>query len=212
MNLHEYQGKEILKKNGVAIQEGIAVTTLRDAIEAATSLKQQTGTECWVVKAQIHAGGRGKGGGVKVATSMDKLKEKVTDILGMTLVTPQTGPAGKKVNKILIAQDVYTGDAAKRKEFYMSILLDREKKQNVIIYSTEGGMEIEEVAAKTPEKIQKEWVDPKGMLQPFQARKIAFNFGLSGEAFKNMTKFVTNMYSAYINSDAALIEINPQKK
>lgn len=212
MNLHEYQGKEILKKNGVPVQEGIAVATLTDALEAAKSLKQQTGTDCWVVKAQIHAGGRGKGGGVKVATSMDKLKEKVNDILGMTLVTPQTGSAGKKVNKVLIAEDVYGGEASQRKEIYMSILLDREKKQNVIIYSTEGGMEIEEVAAKTPEKIQKEWIDPKGMLQPFQARKIAFNLGLSGTAFKNMVKFVTNMYAAYIESDASMIEINPVLK
>ncbi|MEI7801260.1 MAG: ADP-forming succinate--CoA ligase subunit beta [Bacteroidota bacterium] len=212
MNLHEYQAKEILKKHGVVVQEGIAVSNLHDAIEAAESLKQTTGTQCWVVKAQIHAGGRGKGGGVKVATSMEKLKEKVGDILGMTLITPQTGPAGKKVNKVLIAQDVYLGEADQRKEFYMSMLLDREKKQNVIIYSTEGGMEIEEVAATHPEKIQKEWVDPKGMLQPFQARKIAFNLGLSGEAFRNMVKFVTNMYNAYVISDAAMMEINPVLK
>ncbi len=212
MNLHEYQGKELLKKNGVPIQEGIAVATLHDAVEAAENLKQTTGTTCWVVKAQIHAGGRGKGGGVKVATSMDKLKEKVTDILGMTLITPQTGPAGKKVNKVLIAQDVYGGEPEQRKEFYMSILLDREKKQNVIIYSTEGGMEIEEVADKHPEKIQKEWIDPKGMLQAFQARKIAYNLGLSGDAFKNMVKFVGNLYLAYINSDAAMLEINPVLK
>ena len=212
MNLHEYQGKEILKKNGVPIQEGIAVATLHDAVEAAENLKQTTGTTCWVVKAQIHAGGRGKGGGVKVATSMDKLKEKVTDILGMTLITAQTGPAGKKVNKVLIAQDVYGGEPEQRKEFYMSILLDREKKQNVIIYSTEGGMEIEEVADKHPEKIQKEWVDPKGMLQAFQARKIAYNLGLSGDAFKNMVKFVGSLYNAYINSDAAMLEINPVLK
>ncbi len=212
MNLHEYQGKEILKKNGVLTQEGIAVSTLDDAIKAAISLQQSTGTTCWVVKAQIHAGGRGKGGGVKVATSMDKLKEKVTDILGMTLITPQTGPAGKKVSTILIAQDVYGGEAEQRKEFYMSILLDREKKQNVIIYSTEGGMEIEEVADKHPEKIQKEWIDPKGMLQAFQARKIAFNLGLSGDAFKNMVKFVGNLYKAYVTSDATMLEINPVLK
>ncbi len=210
MNLHEYQGKEILKKNGVAIQEGVAVESVDAAIEAAKTLQQQTGTAVWVVKAQVHAGGRGKGGGVKVATSLDKVKEKATDILGMQLVTPQTGPGGKKVNKILIAQDVYTGEAADRKEFYMSVLLDREKKRNVIIYSTEGGMEIEEVAAHTPEKIQKEWVDPKSDgLQPFQARKIAFNLGLTGEAFKNMVKFATGIYKAYTSSDAALLEINP---
>ncbi len=212
MNLHEYQGKEILKKNGVTVQEGIAVDTIDAALEAAKTLEKQTGTKVWVVKAQVHAGGRGKGGGVKVATSMEKVKEKSTDILGMQLVTPQTGAAGKKVHKILIAQDVYLGDEKDRKEFYMSILLDREKKRNVIIYSTEGGMEIEEVAAHMPEKIQKEWVDPKGELQPFQARKIAFNLGLSGDAFKNMVKFVTNLYKAYLSADAAMFEINPVLK
>lgn len=212
MNLHEYQGKEILKSNGVTIQNGIAATTVNEAIEAAKTLHSQTGTNVWVVKAQVHAGGRGKAGGVKVATSLDKVEEKAKQILGMTLVSPQTGPKGKVVHKILIAEDVYYGDEAKRKEYYISILLDRQKKENVIMYSTEGGMEIEEVAAHTPELIFKEWVDPIGKLQPFQARKIAFNLGLTGEANKNMTKFVTNLYNAYVNSDASLLEINPVLK
>ncbi len=212
MNLHEYQGKELLKKYGVTVQEGIVVDKKEDAQAAAKKLQEQTGTKVWVVKAQIHAGGRGKGGGVKVATSLEKLQEKTNDILGMTLITPQTGPEGKKVNKILIAQDVYDGEETRRKEFYMSVLLDRAKKQNVIIYSTEGGMEIEEVAAHNPDAICKEWIDPKVGIQPFQARKIAFNLGLSGDAFKNMVKFVTALYKAYIGTDAAMFEINPVLK
>jgi succinyl-CoA synthetase beta subunit len=212
MNLHEYQGKEILKSFGVRIQEGIAVDTVDAAIEAAKTLQAQTGTNVWVVKAQIHAGGRGKGGGVKVATSMDALKEKASAILGMQLITPQTGPQGKKVNKILIAQDVYYDGPNKPKEFYMSVLLDRASGKNVIIYSTEGGMEIEEVAEHTPHLIHKELVDPKVGLQAFQTRKIAFNLGLQGEAVKEMTKFVSALYKAYTDSDAAMFEINPLLK
>jgi succinyl-CoA synthetase beta subunit len=209
MNLHEYQAKELIKKYGVAIQEGIAVDTVDDALKAATNLQEQTGTKAWVVKAQIHAGGRGKGGGVKVATTMEKVREKANDILGMTLVTPQTGVQGRKVRKILIAQDVYDGDAASRKEFYVSMLTDRARKCNVIIYSTEGGMEIEEVAHKAPEKIHKEYIDPQTGLLAFQARKIAFNLGLNGEAYKNMVGFISNLYKAFIGIDASLIEINP---
>lgn len=212
MNLHEYQGKQILKSNGVAIQEGIAANTVAEAVEAAKTLHVSTGTNVWVIKAQVHAGGRGKAGGVKVATSLEKVEEKAAQILGMTLISPQTGPKGKVVHKVLVAEDVYYGDEAKRKEYYIGILLDRQKKENVIMYSTEGGMEIEEVAAKTPHLIFKEWVDPMDGLQPFQARKIAFNLGLSGDAYKNMTKFVTNLYNAYIKSDAALLEINPVLK
>jgi succinyl-CoA synthetase beta subunit len=212
MNLHEYQGKEILKSNGVTIQNGIAATTVAEAVEAAKTLQKNTGTKVWVVKAQVHAGGRGKAGGVKVATSLEKVEEKAKQILGMTLVSPQTGPKGKVVHKVLVAEDVYYGDEAKRKEYYISILLDRQKKENVIMYSTEGGMEIEEVAAKTPQLIFKEWIDSIGGLQPFQSRKIAFNLGLSGDAYKNMTKFVTNLYNAYIKSDASLLEINPVLK
>lgn len=212
MNIHEYQGKSILKSYGVAIQEGIVATNVSEAMEAAKTLQQQTGTQWWVVKAQIHAGGRGKGGGVKLAKSLDELKEKAGAIIGMQLVTPQTGAAGKRVNKVLIAQDVYYPGASKTAEFYLSVLLNRQTGRNIIMYSTEGGMDIEEVAAKTPEKIFKEEVDPKTGLQGFQARKIAFNLGLSGNAFKEMTKFVTALYKAYENCDASLFEINPVLK
>lgn len=209
MNLHEHQAKELLKKYGAKIQEGIAVETVDDAIKAGNTLTEQTGTQWYVVKAQVHAGGRGKGGGVKLAKNADELKQKATDILGMTLVTPQTGPQGKIVNRILIAQDVYYGDQEKIKEFYVSILLDRTTKKNVIIYSTEGGMEIEEVAETHPEKVHKEYVDPLIGIQGFQCRRIAFNLGLEGNAFKEMVKFVENIYNAYVGGDATLVEINP---
>jgi succinyl-CoA synthetase beta subunit len=209
MNLHEHQAKELLKKYGAKIQEGIAVETVDDVIKAGKTLTEQTGTQWYVVKAQVHAGGRGKGGGVKLAKNADELKQKAADILGMTLVTPQTGPQGKIVNRILIAQDVYYGDQEKIKEFYVSILLDRTTKKNVIIYSTEGGMEIEEVAETHPEKVHKEYVDPLIGIQGFQCRRIAFNLGLEGNAFKEMVKFVENIYNAYVGGDATLVEINP---
>jgi succinyl-CoA synthetase beta subunit len=209
MNLHEHQAKELLKKYGAKIQEGIAVETVDDAIKAGKTLTEQTGTQWYVVKAQVHAGGRGKGGGVKLAKNADELKQKAADILGMTLVTPQTGPQGKIVNRVLIAQDVYYGDQEKIKEFYVSILLDRTTKKNVIIYSTEGGMEIEEVAETHPEKVHKEYVDPLIGIQGFQCRRIAFNLGLEGNAFKEMVKFVENIYNAYVGGDATLVEINP---
>ena len=212
MNLHEYQGKELLKRYGVPVQEGIAVESVDAAIEAAKQLKNEKGTKVWVVKAQIHAGGRGKGGGVKVASSLDEVKQKAEKILGMQLVTPQTGSAGKKVRKILIAEDVYYGEEKDRKEFYVSILLDREKNRNVIIYSPEGGMDIEEVAEKSPDKIYKEWVDPKDGLHSYQARKIAFNLGLAGDGYKNMVNYITNIYKAYVDLDASLVEINPTLK
>ena len=212
MNIHEYQGKEILKGYGVAIQEGILAHTADEAVEAAKKLKEQTNTPVWIVKAQVHAGGRGKGGGVKVATSLDAVKEKAEAMIGMTLVTPQTGPEGKLVRKVLIAQDVYYEGPSKPLEFYISVLLDRASGQNVIMYSTEGGMDIEEVAHNTPEKIFKEWVDPKVGLQDFQASKIAFNLGLSGEALKNMVKFITALYKAYDAIDASQFEINPALK
>ena len=212
MNIHEYQGKSILKSFGVAIQEGIVADTPEQAVDAAKELQKQTGTSWWVVKAQIHAGGRGKGGGVKLAKSLDDVKEKATNIIGMQLVTPQTGPQGKKVNKVLIAQDVYYPGPNPTSEFYVSVLLNRQTGRNIIMYSTEGGMDIEEVAAKTPHLIYKEEVDPKVGLQPFQARKIAFNLGLSGNAFKEMTRFVTNLYKAYDAIDASLFEINPVLK
>jgi succinyl-CoA synthetase beta subunit len=209
MNLHEYQGKGILKSYGVDIQEGIAVESVDDAASAAEQLNKETGTEWWVVKAQIHAGGRGKGGGVKLAKNMDELKQVADDILGMQLVTKQTGAEGKKVNKVLVAQDVYYPGESEHEEYYIGILMDREKKRNVIMYSTEGGTEIEEVAEATPEKIFKEYIKPGARLQGFQARKVAFNLGLSGDAFKNMTRFITNLYDAYLGTDATLFEVNP---
>lgn len=216
MNLHEYQAKELLKKYNVPVQEGFACSTPQEAEEAYRTIKTTYGSNFAVVKAQIHAGGRGKGkiretgiNGVKVAKSLEEVSEFATKILGGTLVTVQTGEAGKVVNKIYVAQDMYYDGPSERKEFYLSILLDRSKGQNVIMYSTEGGMDIEEVAHKTPEKIFKEWVHPGGGLAGYQARKIAFNLGLSGEAFKNMTKFVTNLYNAYIGLDCAMLEINP---
>ncbi|MFL5740784.1 MAG: ADP-forming succinate--CoA ligase subunit beta [Flavisolibacter sp.] len=216
MNLHEYQAKELLKKYGVPVQEGIAASTPHEAEEAYRQIKTQYGSNFAVIKAQIHAGGRGKGkvretgvNGVKVVKSLDEITEISQKILGGTLVTIQTGEAGKLVNKILIAQDMYYDGPSERKEFYLSILLDRAKGENVIMYSTEGGMDIEEVAHKTPEKIFKEWVHPSGGLKPYQARKIAFSFGLKGDAFKNMVKFVTNLYNAYVGLDCSMLEINP---
>ncbi len=212
MNIHEYQGKSILKRFGVGIQEGIVAETPEEAVEAAKLLQQQTGTGWWVVKAQIHAGGRGKGGGVKLAKSLDEVKEIAGKILGMTLVTPQTGPEGKFVRKILVAQDVYYPGAEPTKEFYMSVLLDRQTGRNIIIYTTEGGMDIEEVAHATPEKILREEIDPSVGLQGFQARKIAYNLGLTGEANKQMVKFVSALYKAYDSIDASQFEINPVLK
>ncbi|MCL4637551.1 MULTISPECIES: ADP-forming succinate--CoA ligase subunit beta [Olivibacter] len=212
MNIHEYQGKAILKSFGVRIQEGIVADNPEQAVEAAKKLKQDYNSDWVVVKAQIHAGGRGKGGGVKLAKNIDEVREKAKEIIGMQLVTPQTGPAGKKVNKVLIAQDVYYPGASETKEFYMSVLLDRSRGRNIIMYSTEGGMDIEEVAEKTPHLIQKEEIDPSIGLQGFQARKIAFNLGLSGAAFKDMTKFVAALYKAYEATDSSQFEINPVLK
>lgn len=212
MNIHEYQGKEILKKYGVKIQEGIVADTPEGALAAAKKLNAETGTSWYVVKAQIHAGGRGKGGGVKLAKSLDQVTELSKQILGMQLITKQTGPEGKKVHKVLISQDVYYPGASQPKEYYMCILLDRATSKNVIMASTEGGMDIEEVAEKTPEKIVKEWIDPKVGLQGFQARKLAFKLGLEGEAFKDMVKFITQLYKAYEGTDASMFEINPVLK
>lgn len=216
MNLHEYQAKELLKKYNVPVQEGMACGTVHEAEEAYRQIKNQTANNFAVVKAQIHAGGRGKGKingseqrGVAVGKSLEDITQIAKNILGGTLVTLQTGPAGKKVNKILVAQDVYYPGPNPVKEFYLSILLDRSKGQNVIIYSTEGGMNIEDVAHNTPERIFKEWIHPGSDLPGFQARKIAFNLGLSGEAFKNCVKFVTNLYNAYTGLDCAMLEINP---
>jgi succinyl-CoA synthetase beta subunit len=212
MNIHEYQGKAILKSFGVSIQEGILAETVEQAVEAAQVMKSQYNSDWVVVKAQIHAGGRGKGGGVKLAKNTAEVKERASQILGMQLITPQTGPKGKKVNKVLIAQDVYYPGPSKHQEFYMSVLLDRAKGCNTIVYSTEGGMDIEHVAETTPDKIWREPIHPAIGLQAFQARKIAFNLGLSGNAFKQMVQFVTALYTAYSEIDAALFEINPVLK
>ena len=219
MNLHEYQGKSILQKYGVAIQRGIVVEKVEDAVAAAKKLTEETGTGWYVVKAQIHAGGRGKGiveetgsNGVVLAKGIDQVEEKVKGILGGHLETAQTNGKGKLVNKVLLAEDVYYPGEAEVEEFYMSVLLDRDKGRNTIMYSTEGGMDIETVAHDTPHLIYKEEIDPRVGIQGFQARKIAFNLGLSGEAFKQMTKFVVNLYNAYVGCDAAMFEINPVLK
>ena len=212
MNIHEYQAKEILKGYGVRIQEGIVIDSVDNAISAAEQLKAQTGTGWFVVKAQIHAGGRGKGGGVKLAKNLDEVKERVSQILGMQLITHQTGPEGKKVNKVLISEDVYYPGDSEPKEYYLSILLDRAKACNVIMASTEGGMDIEEVAEHSPEKIIKEWIDPGVGLQDFQARKVAFALGLSGVALKEMVKFIQSLYRAYVETDSSMFEINPVLK
>ena len=212
MNIHEYQGKSILKSFGVAIQEGILAETPDQAVEAAKELKLKYNSDWVVLKAQIHAGGRGKGGGIKLAKNLDEVKEKASQILGMYLITPQTSAKGKLVNKVLITQDVYYKGASEIKEFYMSVLLNRAKGRNTIIYSTEGGMDIEHVAEHTPDKIWKEEIDPRIGIQAFQTRKIAFNLGLSGNAFKEMVKFVSALYKAYETIDASLFEINPVLK
>lgn len=212
MNLHEYQAKELLAKYGTPIGPGIVADTPEEAVEAAKKLQADQGSELFVVKAQIHAGGRGKGGGVKLAKSIDEVKEKATDILGMQLITPQTPPEGKKVNKVLVAADVYYPGEHKPKEYYVSILLDRDKSCDVIVVSTEGGVEIEEVAANTPEKIIKEWVDPKVGLQAFQIRKLAAALELSGVAAKSFAKFIASLYKMYVGEECALVEINPALK
>ncbi len=212
MNIHEYQGKAILKSFGVRVQEGIVADTAEQAVEAAKKLKVDYNSDWVVIKAQIHAGGRGKGGGVKLAKNLEEVREKAGQIIGMQLITPQTGPEGKLVSKVLIAQDVYYPGESETKEFYVSVLLDRSRGRNIIMYSTEGGMDIEEVAEHTPHLIFKEEIDPKVGLQGFQARKIAFNLGLSGDAFKDMTKFIASLYKAYEATDSSMFEINPVLK
>ena len=212
MNLHEYQGKELLKNFNVEIQKGYVASTVDEAEKCAKKLSEETGTKIFVVKAQIHAGGRGKGGGVKIAKSIEEVKKLSSDIIGMKLVTPQTSKDGKLVRKVLIAEDVYYDGEFERKEFYVSVLLNRSSSKNMIVYSTEGGVDIEAVAENTPELIFNEEVNPGTGILPFQSRKIAFNLGLKGQAFKNMSKFITNLYNAYVNSDASLFEINPVLK
>ncbi len=212
MNLHEYQGKEILASFGVRVQKGIVAHNAKEAVAAAKQLTAETGTGWHVIKAQIHAGGRGKGGGVKLAKNLNEVETIAENIIGMNLITPQTSKEGKKVHQVLVAEDVYYPGDSETSEFYMSVLLNRGTGKNMIMYSTEGGMDIEEVAEKTPHLIFTEEVDPAIGLVPFQARRVAFNLGLSGGTFKEMVRFVTALYTAYVNSDSSLFEINPVLK
>ena len=212
MNLHEYQGKELLSSFGVRIQRGIVVQSAKEAVDAAKQLTAETGTGWHVIKAQVHAGGRGKGGGVKLAKSLKEVEEVAGNIIGMNLVTPQTSAEGKKVHQVLVAEDVYYPGDSEPEEYYISVLLNRGTGRNMIMYSTEGGMDIETVAEETPHLIFTEEIDATMGIMPFQARRIAFNLGLSGLAFKEMTKFVSGLYTAYVKSDASLFEINPVLK
>jgi len=209
MNIHEYQGKNILKKFGVRLPEGEVCFNSEEAVKAAKSITEKTGTQVWAVKAQIHAGGRGKGGGVKIAKNLEEVKQFSEQIIGMNLVTHQTGPQGKQVHKVLVEQGIYYPGPEEIKEFYMSILLNRQSKKNIIMYSTEGGMDIEEVADKTPELIFKEEIEPSIGIQAFHARKIATNLNLKGISYKEMISFVTALYKAYETSDCSMLEINP---
>ena len=209
MNLHEYQGKEILNSFGVNIQRGIVASSSDDAVIAAKKLASETGTDWFVIKAQVHAGGRGKGGGVKVAKSIDEVREISDQIIGMNLITPQTSAEGKKVNQVLIAEDVYYPGNSEIKEFYMSVLLNRQTSKNMIMYSTEGGVDIESVAEKTPDLIHTIDVDPEFGLTEDEAFNIATNLGLSGNAHNEMISFVNSLYDAYVKSDSSLFEINP---
>jgi succinyl-CoA synthetase beta subunit len=212
MNLHEYQGKELLNSFGVSIQRGIVASTAEKAVVAAEKLTTETGTSWWVIKAQVHAGGRGKGGGVKLAKSLEEVNSISDDILGMHLITPQTSTKGKFVNQVLIAEDVYYPGESETSEFYMSVLLNRVTSRNMIMYSTEGGMDIEVVAEETPHLIFKEEIDPKVGITPSQCKKVAYNLGLSGNSFKDMTRFVQALYTAYDKTDSSLFEINPVLK
>ena len=212
MNVHEFQGKEILAKFGVGVQRGIVATTPEEAIAAAKQLTEETRTSWYVIKAQVHAGGRGKGGGVKLAMSLEEVARISEEIIGMQLVTPQTTAEGKKVHQVLVAEDVYYPGDSEPEEIYISILFNRTTGRNMIMYSTEGGMDIEKVAEETPELIFTEEINPNVGLLAFQARKIAFNLNLSGLAFKGMVKFVSALYKAYVGADATLFEINPVLK
>lgn len=209
MNLHEYQSKSILKQYGVAVPEGILAQTPEEAVKAAEIVQNSTGTDKWVVKAQVHAGGRGKAGGVKIAKNIDDVRNLADQIIGMTLISPQTGPHGKKVRKVLVEQNIYYPGPTEPLEIYLSVLLNRQKGHIILMYSPRGGMDIEKVAEETPGQIFSEEIDPKVGIMPFQARKVAFNLGLEGEANKNMVKFVTGIFAAYDGTDASLIEINP---
>jgi succinyl-CoA synthetase beta subunit len=212
MNLHEYQAKEVMSQYGITIQRGKLAHNVEEAVAGAQALQAETGTPIFIIKAQVHAGGRGKAGGIKLAKNLDEVREKSAAMLGMTLVTKQTGAQGKLVRKIFIAEDMYVPGESPTKEYYLSILLDRSRSQNCIIYSTEGGMDIEEVAEHTPHLVHKEWISPISGFMPYNARRIATNLGLKGTAFKEAVKFITNLYNAYISIDADMIEINPMLK
>lgn len=209
MNLHEFQSKILLRKNGVLVPEGMVANTPEEAVRAAEVIQNSTGSDKWVIKAQVHAGGRGKGGGVKVAKTLDEVRFYTEQIIGMNLITPQTSAKGKKVRKIYVEQNIFYPGPSEPAEIYMSVLLNRQKGHIIIMYSPRGGMDIEKVAEETPEMIFTEEIDPVIGLKPFQARKVAFNLGLSGDAYKNMIKFVNGVYATYVNSDASLVEINP---
>lgn len=209
MNLHEYQGKQLLRFFDVPVAMGILVENAKEAIPAARKIEESTSVSTWAVKAQVHAGGRGKGGGVKIAQNLDEVEAYATDIIGMRLVTPQTSAEGKLVRKVLVEQGIYYPGESEPEEFYMSLLLDRESSRNVIVYSPRGGINIEEVAEETPDQIFTETIDPVAGVQPFQCRRIAFNLGLEGDAFKNMLRFIPKLVKAYLETDATLVEINP---
>ena len=212
MNLHEYQAKQILRSFGVPVADGIVASTVDEAVEAAAGIQQMTGSRFWVVKAQIHAGGRGKGGGVKLARNLEEVRERASEILGMRLITPQTGPQGKLVRKVFIQQDVFYPGPSEPKEYYISLLLNRSESKVMVMYSPEGGTDIEEVAETKPDKIFVEIIDRSIGLQPFQGRNIAFNLGLSGEALKNLVRFTDGLYRTYMGADLTLLEINPVLK
>lgn len=209
MNLHEYQGKSLLKKFDVAVPFGLLATSPDEALQKAQLVHKQTGSRFFVVKAQVHAGGRGKGGGIKLARSIDEVRTLASSIIGMNLITPQTGLLGKKVSKVLIQEDIYEPGSYDIKEFYLSILLDRSRGRNIVMYSPAGGMDIEEVADKTPHLIFKEEIHPSDGVMPFQARKIAFNLGLTERSTRELMKFVPALYKAYLGCDSTLVEINP---
>ena len=212
MNLHEHQGKSILKKYGVAVPVGYCAESPVTAVEIASNIQKETGTKYWVIKAQVHAGGRGKGGGVKLAKSLDEVKSISRKIIGMRLITPQTSKEGKKVRKVLIQEDIFYPGESEIQELYVGVLLNRKTGRNMIMYSPKGGMDIEKVAKESPELIFTQEIDPSVGLQAYQCRKIAFDLGLNGTAFKNMVIFIDALYKAYIESDASLFEINPVVK
>jgi succinyl-CoA synthetase beta subunit len=209
MNLHEYQGKEILAKHGVRIQRGYVAETVDEAIANAKRLFKETETPCFLIKAQVHAGGRGKGGGIKLAKNIKEVEKHASDILGMMLITPQTSKEGKKVNKVLVSEDVYYPGEYDIEEMYISVLLDRSTNMNMIMYSPQGGMDIEQVAEETPDQIFTEIIDPGVGLTKNQCENIANNLNMKDEAFRNMLQFVNNLYTSYMESDASLFEINP---